>query len=261
MKALAGVVLLVAACGDKKAEEAVKPPEPVAAPKPPEPVKPVEVAPPVEPPRPVAPPKAFAIDKLAIPSETATVEATLDDVREVMRTTAPELAIRDVTAHYVRRNGTLLPGSGRIDVTFVLPDGVDGIVDDPRRPTGAPIPEPTQAEKQRDRCPVIQLQKGAWSVRDRSCVKLRLVGTKCSVAAIWDRAIADGAPADAVAIVESNQQSGSWSFKVTDKLRGVAFSRLYPDVCEPKPAPPSKPPKANPYAPKPDLGNPFDSKL
>ena len=241
---LAGV-LLVVACGDKKAEPVVVAPEPpkavavAEAPKPPVPVEPA---------KPVEPPKAFAVDKLAIPSGTTTVETTLDNVREVMRTTAPELAIRQFTAHYVRRNGTLLPGSGRIDVTFALPDGVDGVVDDPTRPTGAPIPEPSQAEKQRDRCPVIQLQSGAWSVHDRACSKLKLVGTKCPVSATWEKAIADGAPADAVAIVDRNQQTGMWTFRVTDKLRSVAFNRSYPDVCEPKPPPPVKPPKPNPYA-------------
>lgn len=261
MRVLAGVLVVAAVgCSDKK--QGGDPPAPVPAvaeapkPPPPPPTPPVVA---VEPPRPVEPPKAFAIDKLAIPSETATVETTLDNVRDVMRTTAPELAIRQFTAHYVRRNGTLLPGGGRIDVSFALPDSVDGVVDDPTRPTGAPIPEPTQAEKQRDRCPVIQLQRGAWSVYDRSCGKLKLVGTKCSVAAIWDKAIADGAPADAVAIIERNQQNNSWSFKVTDKLRGVAFNRYYPDVCEPKPAPPVKPPRPNPYAPG-ELVNPFDRK-
>jgi hypothetical protein len=243
-RVLAGVLLAIVGCREPADERPPAPVQAVAvAPEPPKPA-PTRPISPVDP-RPAVPPMAFAIDKLAIPRETATVETTLDNVREVMRTTAPELAIRQFTASYVRRDGTLLPGSGRIDIAFALPDGGDGLVDDPSRPTGAPIPEPTQAEKQRDRCPLIQLQKGAWSVHDRPCNKLKLVGTKCSVAAIWSKAIADGAPADAVAVVERNQQTNNWSFKVTDKLRGVAFSHYYPDVCEP---PPATAPKPNPFA-------------
>lgn len=254
MRFLASVALLCA-CSDKKTETA-PPEEPVAvapAPPTPEPPKPSEPARPVEPPRPAEPPKAFAVDKLAVPGATTAVEDVLSNVREVMHSTAPELTIGKITASYVRRDGTLDPSYGKLDITFTLPDGTDGVLDDPSRPTGAPIPEVKPAERLRDRCPTITLTKGTWSVFDTFCHKTKLAiasSRPCTLATIWSKAGVDGAPPDALAVIEHDLRLGSWSFRITDKLRGVNFNRRYPDACNldvaPPPPSPTKPVKRNP---------------
>ncbi|MBA2541315.1 MAG: hypothetical protein H0V17_16865 [Deltaproteobacteria bacterium] len=243
------------ACVDKKQEDAKPTPvvmtEPVAvAPPPP---------PPISPPEPVEPPQAFATKRLAVPAATATVDSIVQQVREVASATAPELGLRRVSASYVRKDGVLDPTYGKLVVELTLPDTPDGIVDDPARPTGAPLPEIKVAEKLRERCPIVTLANKAWSSSDTSCYKTKLVGgPRCSVAAIWAMAIAHGAPDNAIAIVELDVNRGMWSLRITDKVRNVSFNRSYKDDCgagngsgsgAPLPPPPNPGPKKNPYDP------------
>lgn len=215
----------------------------------PEPVKPAKPARPVEPPDPVEPPKAFAIDRLKIRS--GAVAEIVEDVDRVLKETAPELVMLRYVASYVRKDGTLDPAYGKLDVELQTIDSVDGVIDDPNRPTGAPLPDIAPAEKLRSRCPTLRLDKGVWTVRETGCYRVRLkAGPKCTVAQIWSKALTAGAPDNALAIIELDRRGSGWNFRVIDKLRGVDFLRYITDDCAPKP------PKPNPYKDRDDTPPP-----
>lgn len=255
MRAVA-VALALVGCSDNKTTSESQP-VPVAVrekPAAPEPVRPVEPAKPVEPPRPVEPPKAFAIDRLKVTS--GVVETILEDVDRVLKETAPELVMMKYAASYVRKDGSLDPAYGKLDVELQTTDSVDGVIDDPNRPTGAPLPDVAPAEKLRTRCPTLRLEKGAWTVRETSCYKTRLkVGPKCTVAQIWSKALAAGAPDNALALVDLDRRGSGWNFRVIDKLRGVDFHKhVNDDECTPKP------PKPNPYQDRTDTPPPPPAK-
>ncbi len=230
------VFVLLVACSNKKAEDG-----PIATPVPVK-VEPVPQPPPARPigraaieaAKPVEPPKVFPIDKLAALPADVTVERALDEIRKVVRDEAPELGMSRIYAAYVRKDGTLDPTYGSLEVVMTHSDAPDGIVDDPNRPTGAPIPEHALVEHVRSRCPTLRLAKGAWSVDEHGCGKSKLlVSLRCTVAAVWTQAIAAGAPADAVASVERDAALGFWKFTVSDKIRKVDFKRYVDDSCAP----------------------------
>lgn len=246
-----------AACDSKKEEASVSSPitkaeaVPIESPRP--------VAPEAPPPAPVEPPQAFATKQLVAPGVNATVDTVVQHVRDVASATAPELAVRRLSISYVRKDGVLDPTYGKLAVEFTLPDTPDGMVDDPTRPTGAPLPEIKPAEKLRERCPTVTLTKSAWSAYESSCYKTKLLsGPRCSVASIWAMAIAQGAPDNAVAIVDFDVNRGMWSLRINDKVRGVNFNRSYHDDCGAAPGSGSSGSsgsgsgvrvKSNPYAP------------
>ena len=76
---------------------------------------------------------------------------------------------------------------------------------------------------------------------DECLLKMKFLtdGPRCTVAQIWSKAIAQGAPENAVAIVQFDARGGYWTFKITDKIRRVNFDRTFPDNCAPA-APPKK---------------------
>jgi hypothetical protein len=57
-------------------------------------------------------------------------------------------------------------------------------------------------------------------------------GVRCTVIQIWQRALADGAPANAVAKISTIGGIG-WTFAIDDAPRDVHFSRSYDDDCAP----------------------------
>lgn len=214
--------MLAAIACKKKREEAVS--APVRA-----------EAKPAQPPTPVEPPKPFEIGRLATPARNTVVESIVANVREVAAATAPELGLLRIKSSYVRSDGTLDPTYGELEIEFVVLEGADGVIDDPNRPTGAPLPDVKPVERRRERCPTIRLVRGRWSVTELTCYEKKVLsGPRCTVAEIWKRAIANGAPPNAVAVIQMDARY-TWTFKVTDKVRGVDIDRAYDDNCEPAP--------------------------
>jgi hypothetical protein len=259
---LAFVGMLALAGCSGKSEPA---PEPVA-PLPVTMVEPVPPPRPVEPAKPVEPARPFDPKKLPTYSEPVASERLIRDARTWVNRDAPELVLHVLRASYVRKDGMLDPKYGELRLEYGLDDHTLDAVDDPDRPTGAPILEPVKT-KPRDRCPNPSHTSAGWTPNVAYYCRTgrKIIGPRCSLAAIWARALADGAPADnAVAVIQLDPRydSGKWTFSIIDKKRNVAFRKAYADDCEvtvekqpaaptpPTPeAAPSKPPKPNPYAP------------
>lgn len=141
----------------------------------------------------------------------------------------------------------------RIQIEYVGPDGMldprysKGLVaftqrpaepdDDPQRPTGAPVPKPPRP--QRPKCPTWSWEPGAWTPTEGYCGAQQIKAVRCPVTVIWQRAIDDGAPRDALAkltlLGKSERSTGGlrWSFEIRDTTRGVSFARSYADDCGP----------------------------
>lgn len=240
MRAVLLACSLVCACRCSKTTDGDG--NPVAAPAPvaPVPIKPAapepapEAAQPVA--VPVAPPPVFPIDKLSTLPADAPAERVIDDVRRAVREVAPELGLTDIDVLYVRKDGTLDPTYGSLRIVLALSDAPDGVVDDPARPTGAPIPEPTAVEQKRTSCPTLTFAKGVWSVQASGCRKAKRFLEPCSITGLWTRALAAGAPADAVATLRATIALDFWTFRIVDKVRKVEFQKYLHD-CAPPAAP------------------------
>jgi len=225
-----GLALLVAClcCGGTagcKKNSAEAPPVPVE--RVPEPARPIDAAVVIDAPPPDA----------GMPAHTG--EVTVDElVREARLWVAPafpDLALVTIGAHYLRPDGKLDPRYGSLALEFHTPLHPVSPIDDPDRPTGAPIAVPEPTDKPRERgCPRPVWSKGAWAYQDGFCSKrLAITGPRCTVAKIWERAIAKGAPANALAIIRlgyPNANAG-WRFSIKDPLRKVDLDLWIPDDC------------------------------
>ncbi len=154
-----------------------------------------------------------------------TADALLAAARTWQRINHPKLAVWSLEAMYVDQAGTLDAEYGEVRVelrTTSLPD-------DPKRKTGAPVAIDTTPAQ----CPQLRW-KDTWTADDESCATGATAYTpKCTVEQIWKRAIAQGAPADALAAVTFTMSSGpSWTFDITDNPRNVHVHLPFDDDCE-----------------------------
>lgn len=158
-------------------------------------------------------------------------------LERVRAQTARGMAISSMQLDYVRADGTFDPTYGTFDASLARP-----LVppppppDDPRRPLGAPVPPPPP-DVTLPTCYDVE-----WSPHKlvdepgRMCFPpgAMVAATRCSPAQIWARALADGAPAAALARLHfTTMTSVAWFFAIDDEPRGVHFSRTYADDCEP----------------------------
>ena len=160
------------------------------------------------------------------------VEHLIDDARKWIKRDWPELVVTSVTAKYIRPTGVLDPKYGAVEIEVGIPDR-PVVDDDPDRPTGAPIePAPENIWTDRTDCPYLKWSDGDWAEDLKPCRKTRpIVGPKCQANAIWQRAIAQKAPDNAVAILTIT--GDSWQFSIKDPVRKVDFMRRYVDDCKP----------------------------
>lgn len=233
------VLLLIVSCKKKS-----PPPEPVAEAKPED--KPAEPAPapaPVPSPPP-APPKELWGEPVEISTsdDVTSIALQLDEARKYVEARDPELAAYRIEMKYVRSDGTLDPKYGELSIQFGVPQNSDVPVDDPSRPTGAPIPEARVVKPRPSgtRCPNLTFHVvDGWKSPRYFCVTHdRIVGPRCSVKTVWDRAIGKGAPKDALAILEIQGADArynlpqQWRFRITDKLRKIDVRHTIADDCE-----------------------------
>jgi len=164
------------------------------------------------------------------PTAPVTVEKLIANARRWARTTDERLDVVDVEVFYIDDTLVLDPDNGR--VTIELGPAPVGPTDDPKRRTGAPVKAPSTAPLQ---CAEVSwTPSGHWKYEQRSrCLVAERPLPRCTVAEIWKRALAKGAPADALAVLVLRETGRrAWLFKITDEPRNVSFLQSFPDDCE-----------------------------
>ncbi len=132
---------------------------------------------------------------------------------------------------YVRADGLIDPAFGEVDVSFGTTQREPQ--DDPQRPTGAPVkPMPKRPAVH---CQPLSWKENVWSSRQGPCGRTSsetVTEMQCTVPIIWERAIAMGAPRDAVARLSFTAgENARWTFKIEDTVRDVRFSSAFADDC------------------------------
>ncbi|MEZ4368547.1 MAG: hypothetical protein R2939_20045 [Kofleriaceae bacterium] len=140
-------------------------------------------------------------------------------------------AYESLAVRYGRADGTLDPAYGEFEAVLVRLPGV--VADDPARPLGAPPPTPTETMSCRD---VTFDRRGLRDGERSMCFTMGtpVARLRCTPDQIWQRAIADGAPAAALATVTFRAAMGAtWTFTIDDEPRAVHVYGTYPDDCAP----------------------------
>lgn len=150
----------------------------------------------------------------------------------------PNMTINRLEIDYVAADGTLAPSYGELEITLQGPEPGPP-PDDPKRPIGAPVPPPTTNRE----CRAESWVKGTWEPRNQYGQAMCFGSAaprplRCTVLAIWSRAIAEGAPRDALAklgLMHGMGEGGGneWDFSIEDAPRNISFRRSYPDDCDP----------------------------
>lgn len=153
-------------------------------------------------------------------------DAAIAAARTWQQATQPRLTVWQIRASYVEANGAIDGENGFLTVQY---GASNTPVDDPGRKTGAPVkPDTSRPES----CPVLRLTT-SWSHYDGACREVPDYTPKCTVAQIWKRAIEQGAPADALAVILfDNDATPSWRFDITDEPRRVNIQHTFDDDCE-----------------------------
>jgi hypothetical protein len=148
-----------------------------------------------------------------------------------------DLTVSRIDAKYVHSDGTIDATYGELELNLIGPEPPPP-PDDPNRPTGAPVPDPEpSAQRDRDCEDYRWSATTGWAPKQDSYMKMCLaLGSatpiKCTVIQIWQRAIADGAPANALAHVSMLGGMG-WDFSIDDAPRDVHISKVFDDNCAP----------------------------
>jgi hypothetical protein len=169
--------------------------------------------------------KISGSDAPAMPATPA--KRQVDALMTAARAVNKELGIHEMQASYVEADGTLDETDGVLSMQF---GATPIVVDNPKRKTGAPVAPANRPES----CPLLSFTKAAgWTRTDEYC-RDAAPYPKCFVETIWKKAIAAGAPKDALAVIRySYVAEPKWSFVISDAPRGVAISQSYNDDCEP----------------------------
>lgn len=128
---------------------------------------------------------------------------------------------------YVGADGVLDPEFGKVTARFGAAP-VSG--DDPTRRTGLPVkPPPEQTAPCRR---TVWSATTGWSFEDVPCKPVAAVGPRCPLPEVWNKAIAMGAPADAIAsITYDTTMTPIWLFVIRDAPRDVNVQLAVPDDC------------------------------
>jgi hypothetical protein len=164
---------------------------------------------------------------------TAGTPASADAlIQEAYARSGPGLGVERLSVRYVRADGVLDAKYGKLEVTLLGPEKPLP-PDDPNRPIGAPderVRPPPDC-----RALTWSASPGGWS-ESGMCFTMRNVGgyspLQCTIPAIWQRAITDGAPRTALATIELNHYGNgrTWLVTITDEPRDIHFRQTYDDA-------------------------------
>ncbi len=182
----------------------------------------VDAPPPIDAP----PPRGKLPEPVPAP---VTVDALLASARTWARGEHDQLRIADLNVRYIDASGALDPDSGYVTIEL---GRAPMVVDDPKRRTGVPVKQPPE---QPTSCMKLDWTpaRGWFGGYGWACGEAELPFPRCSVETIWKRAIALGAPADAVARLYLREgKPRRWAFTITDEPRGVKIRHYIDDDCE-----------------------------
>lgn len=178
----------------------------------------------------VAPAKPAVPAKSAVPAAApalATVEQLIALARDFAPSQHPQLVVASIDATFVDAEGKLDDQTGSLSIVLgsALP------ADDPGRRVGAP-PKPRPAPP--SECSKLTwTQSLGWDSKAHACIEASRPFPRCPVTEVWKRAIAKGAPADAVATLSLREATPRvWQFTIVDEPRKVKIEHPLPDDCE-----------------------------
>jgi hypothetical protein len=153
-----------------------------------------------------------------------TADALIASVRRWQKNA--RMSISNISVEYVDSTGMLDKEYGRLSVSYGL---LKRPADDPNRKTGIPV----KVTETPVTCDSLTF-KTSWTVdRNAFCPDEEPHPVQCSVAQIWQRAIAQKAPQDAIAVISyRNVEPPTWSFQISDEPRAVNVDLSFPDDCE-----------------------------
>lgn len=177
------------------------------------------------------PPPPAKPTKPAAPTAPVTVDQLIALARSYAPNAHPQLVIASIDANYVDAEGKLEEPDGGLTVHL----GAAGPTDDPKRRVGAPAkPRPAPPS---ECAKLVWTQVTGWTSEPFQCLEAQRPFGLCTVTEIWKRAIAKGAPADAVATVQLREVTPTtprrWVFTVLDEPRKISIQHFFPDDCEP----------------------------
>ncbi len=154
------------------------------------------------------------------------VDTLIRTARDWMRSTHPQLLLQGITISYADQTGALDDEHGKLYMLFGRSQRSG---DDPKRRTGAPVPEAATY----DDCLAFVWDARGWTKIPTECTQAWEIPVRCSVTAIWKRALAHEAPADALATIElrTTSDGASWHFGIEDSPRNVHVAHAFPDDC------------------------------
>ncbi len=159
------------------------------------------------------------------PAGAATVDELIALARGFAPVLHPQLVISSIDAVYVDADGKLDEEDGELGLLL----GPANATDDPKRRIGAPAkkgpPPPTECFK--------LTWKRGWSSAPSGCIEAGRDFGRCSISEVWNRAIAKGAPAEAVATIQLREEKPRrWTFTILDAPRKISVQHFFPDDCE-----------------------------
>jgi hypothetical protein len=176
---------------------------------------------------------ADAVVDKSDPPKLLMATAMIGTARDKARERKVRLAATWIEARYTKSDGALDPTFGELRVEFrAPPPGVD----DPTRPLGAPVREHSAESADVD-CPTwtFVAKTAEWTAETGSCMPTVALAPKCTVEQIWARAIADGAPKEALATLSLGVRKGEpaivWAFRIEDRPRQINIDKRYADDC------------------------------
>lgn len=184
------------------------------------------MAPPPEPPPPPPAPEKPP-NPAAVPAP-ATVDALFASARTWARGEHDQLRIVSLDLYYVGADGVVDPNFGKVSIEL---GGASQIADDPKRRTGAPV---VPAASQPTTCMEVSWTAKGWTKSTLgACRDASAAFPRCPVTAVWKRAIDNGAPADALAVLRLREGAKrKWSFSISDEPRKIEINHSFDDDCE-----------------------------
>ena len=173
----------------------------------------------------VAPPPAELPE---VPTSPVTADAALRAARAFAQQNHPDLVFARARFEYVDAEGVLDPEDGEAVIEMGRASA------ETQRKIGAKVKPAAQPED----CFALRLAEAVWtheptSEPPTSCLLVKPYTPRCSVAKIWQRAMAKGAPKGALALVAVRLADGgaTWSFTIEDAPRDIHIAHTFSDDC------------------------------